>query len=117
MNLGFKAAALQVSNDVRMLLPLLVAILTAKWVADAATHSLYHGLLEVKCIPWLPFSPESHKSLDLIPIMQAMTYPVVMLSEKSKISELRQIVQNTKHNGFPVVKSTQFGQVKVLLLL
>ena len=31
-----------------MLLPLLVAILAAKWVADAATHSLYHGLLEVK---------------------------------------------------------------------
>jgi hypothetical protein len=37
----------QVSNDVRMLLPLLIGILAAKWVADAATHSLYHGLLEV----------------------------------------------------------------------
>lgn len=37
----------QVSNDVRMLLPILVGILAAKWVADAATHSLYHGLLEV----------------------------------------------------------------------
>ncbi len=35
------------SNDVRMLLPILVGILAAKWVADAATHSLYHGLLEV----------------------------------------------------------------------
>ena len=38
----------QVSNDVRMLLPLLIGILAAKWVADAATHSLYHGLLEVQ---------------------------------------------------------------------
>lgn len=38
---------MQVSNDVRMLLPLLIGILAAKWVADAATHSLYHGLLEV----------------------------------------------------------------------
>ncbi len=38
---------MQVSNDVRMLLPLLVGVLAAKWVADAATHSLYHGLLEV----------------------------------------------------------------------
>jgi hypothetical protein len=42
--------ALQVSNDVRMLLPILVGILVAKWVADAATHSLYHGLLEA-CTP------------------------------------------------------------------
>ena len=42
---------MQVSNDVRMLLPLLVGILAAKWVADAATHSLYHGLLEVYLYP------------------------------------------------------------------
>lgn len=42
---------MQVSNDVRMLLPLLVGILAAKWVADAATHSLYHGLLEVCLYP------------------------------------------------------------------
>jgi hypothetical protein len=42
---------LQMSNDVRMLLPVLVAIMVAKWVADAATHSLYHGQLHVKvCI-------------------------------------------------------------------
>jgi chloride channel 7 len=40
----------QVSNDVRMLLPLLIGILAAKWVADAATHSLYHGLLEVRTV-------------------------------------------------------------------
>ena len=45
----------QVSNDVRMLLPLLVGILAAKWVADAATHSLYHGLLEVCPCSKIPF--------------------------------------------------------------
>ncbi len=38
----------QVSSDVHMLLPVLVAVMVAKWVADAATHSLYHGLLEVR---------------------------------------------------------------------
>ena len=42
------------SNDVRILLPIMVAIMLAKFVADAATHSLYHGLLEVKCVPFLP---------------------------------------------------------------
>ncbi len=44
----------QMSNDVRILLPAMVAIMLAKFVADAATHSLYHGLLEVKCVPFLP---------------------------------------------------------------
>jgi chloride channel 7 len=42
------------SNDVRILLPIMVAIMLAKTVADAATHSLYHGLLEAKCVPFLP---------------------------------------------------------------
>ena len=59
----------------RMLLPLLVGILVAKWIADAGTHSLYHGLLEVKCVPWLPFAPASSRSLDLIPIQQASPKP------------------------------------------
>lgn len=115
-----KKPILQVSNDVRMLLPLLVGILTAKWVADAATHSLYHGLLEVKCIPWLPDSPESHKSLDLVAVSQAMSSPVVTVSENAKVSDLRHILQETKHNGFPVVKSTEIGEVltsSILLLL
>jgi chloride channel 7 len=56
----------QVSNDVRMLLPLLVGILVAKWVADAATHPLYHALLEVKCVPWLPSEPPARRALDLV---------------------------------------------------
>ncbi len=47
----------QVSNDVRMLLPLLIGILAAKWVADAATHSLYHGLLEVGFFTFRKFKP------------------------------------------------------------
>ena len=59
---------MQVSNDVRMLLPLLAGILVAKWVADAATHSLYHGLLEVACVPFLPATPTSSISLDLLPV-------------------------------------------------
>lgn len=44
----------QMSNDVRILLPTMVAIMLAKFVADSASHSLYHGLLEVKCVPFLP---------------------------------------------------------------
>jgi len=56
-----------------MLLPLLVGILTAKWVADAATHSLYHGLLEVKCVPWLPAVPESSRLPPLPPVCDLQT--------------------------------------------
>lgn len=104
----------QVSADVRMLLPLLVGILVAKWVADAATHSLYHGLLDVKCIPWLPPQPATTSSLDLLPVKQAMAAPVALLPEITPLDELRTLLRETGHNGFPVVRPTAVGKVGFL---
>ena len=101
----------QVSNDVRMLLPILVGILVAKWVADAATHSLYHGLLEVKCVPWLPPEPSARRALDLVPVRFAMAAPAVTLGERMGVEALRSILRDTRHSGFPVVRATPAGQV------
>jgi len=44
---------IEITNDVHMLLPIMVAIITSKWVADNTTHSLYHALIEAKCLPFL----------------------------------------------------------------
>lgn len=57
----------------------------AKWVADAVTHSLYHGLLEVKCVPFLPHEPVSRYSLDLVPVSYVMHSPVVTLRTTMKV--------------------------------
>ena len=57
----------------------------AKWVADSVTHSLYHGLLEVKCVPFLPPEPVSKYSLDLVPVSFVMRSPVVTLKERMKV--------------------------------
>ena len=94
-----------------MLLPLLVGILVAKWVADAATHSLYHGLLEVKCVPWLPSVPASHMNLDLVQVTQVMASPVTVLHEKVSHADIRSVLRGTGHNGFPVVRASPIGQV------
>ena len=34
----------------------MLSVMVAKWVADALTHSLYHAIIEAKCLPFL--SPE-----------------------------------------------------------
>ena len=39
--------------------PHAIAWLQAKWIADAVTHSLYHSILAVKCVPFLPAEPKS----------------------------------------------------------
>lgn len=91
------------SNDVRILLPAMVAIMLAKWVADAGCHSLYHGLLEVKCVPFLPKEPHVDVSLELMEVRHVMATPVVTLHEKMVLGDIRDVLRSTKHNGFPVV--------------
>ncbi|KAK9840815.1 hypothetical protein WJX81_006821 [Elliptochloris bilobata] len=116
LTISLAVIMMEVSNDVRMLLPILVGILVAKWVADAATHSLYHGLLEVKCVPWLPPEPSARRPLDLVPVRYAMAAPAVTLNERMAVEALRGILRDTRHSGFPVVRATPAGQVFVGLL-
>jgi len=44
---------LEITNDIRFLLPIMTAVIVSKLVADAITHSLYHALLEVRAVPVL----------------------------------------------------------------
>jgi len=104
MTLSLAVIIMEMSNDVRILLPAMVAIMLAKWVADAGSHSLYHGLLEVKCVPFLPREPSSGVSLDLLDVGYVMRAPVVTLRERMTLGDLRDVLRKTRHNGFPVVR-------------
>ena len=43
----------EITNDIQFLLLIITSIMFAKWVGDCFTHSIYHSLLEWKCIPFL----------------------------------------------------------------
>lgn len=117
MTLALAVIMMEMSNDVRILLPAMVAIMLAKTVADAATHSLYHGLLEVKCVPFLPKDPISTMSLDLLEVRSVMHAPVVTLREQMRLGDIRDVLRKTRHNGFPVVRDTPQGGVCVGLVV
>ena len=106
---------MEVSNDVRLLLPLLVAVLAAKTVADAGCgEPLYHGMLSVKCVPFLgPAPPRSAAPLDLVPAAAAAASPVACARERMPASEARSLLRGASHAGFPVVRPTQAGEVFV----
>ena len=48
---------MEMTNDVQILLPVMVAVMVAKWVGDFFTHPVYHTLMELKCIPFLDHEP------------------------------------------------------------
>ena len=107
---------MEVSNDVRLLLPLLVAVLAAKTVADAGCgEPLYHGMLSVKCVPFLgPAPPRSAAPLDLVPAAAAAASPVACARERMPASSARSLLRGTpEHAGFPVVRPTPAGEVFV----
>lgn len=46
------------------------------------------GLLEVKCVPWLPEEPVAAVDLDLLPVSTVMHSPVTTLQVGHKIESL-----------------------------
>ena len=101
----------EITNDIQFLLLIIVAILFSKWTGDYFTHSIYHSLLEFKCIPFLDAEPvlikengkaanlESHRAFEV------MTSPVKCLKEVEDLANVVSLLQDTDHGGFPVITS------------
>jgi len=113
LTVSLSVIMMELSNDIRLLPPILVAILIAKTMADMCTHSLYHGLMEVKCMPFLPDDANAMMSPDLLPVSSVMRSPVVITKEVERVQYLKQVLRDTPHSVFPVVRSTPNGQVFV----
>ena len=57
LTMSLAVIMVEITNDIQFLLLIIVAILFAKWTGDYFTHSIYHSLLEFKCIPFLDAEP------------------------------------------------------------
>eukprot|EP01084_Bolivina_argentea_P233186 392810_1 len=93
----------EITNDVTFLLPVMTCIMISKWCADYLTHSLYHALLELKCVPFLDIISSSY-NLELFPVKYIMTKTnIIKLYEIMKVKDLIHILTTYNHGGFPVV--------------
>ena len=102
LTISLTVIMLELTGSLTHLLPLMTAVMTAKWIADLFTHPLYHALLEVKCIPFLDSKPVLDK-LDLFTVRHVMASPVVTVCVKEAVKNIIAILENTDHNAFPVV--------------
>jgi chloride channel 7 len=87
----------------------------SKWVGDFFTHSYYLALMELKCIPYLDAEPvvncNSKKvSLELHCAADIMSHPPVVVHVRESIVYLADILLNTNHGGFPVVRKSTNGE-------
>jgi CBS domain-containing protein len=93
---------LEISNDLRLLLPIMLTTGVAKFMGDMFTHSLYDMILEMKHIPFL--EPEPNVAMMRLRCFQVMKKPVVCLPAQMTVGELVVLLRETHHNGFPVVE-------------
>jgi len=135
LTLSLAVIVMEMTNEVHFLLPLLIAIMVAKWVADALEHALYHSLLEFKNVPFLPAAPFGGATLDMLSVRDIMCPgPVVTLKEvrgrvqhapcaaltrppvraqSEGLLTATDVLRNTKFHAFPIVRPTSEGDVFV----
>ena len=103
--IAYAVIMMEITNDIHFLLPIMVAIMCAKLVADSSTHSLYHALIELKCIPFLDHLPSGPGgvSLELSAASDIMANPVETLPVICSVRKLAQVLRNGQHHAFPVV--------------
>ena len=114
LTLSLAVIVMEMTNEVHFLLPLLIAIMVAKWVADALEHALYHSLLEFKNVPFLPAAPFGGATLDMLSVRDIMCQgPVITLQETENLLKATDVLRNTKFHAFPVVRPSTEGDVYV----
>ena len=80
----------EITNDGSYLMPIMLGSIIAKWTADYFTHSLYHGLIEIKAYPFLDKSKSqaSDSKLELYRVEEIMISPVVFLTDIASVADI-----------------------------
>ncbi|EDW85571.2 uncharacterized protein Dwil_GK23152 [Drosophila willistoni] len=85
--------------------PLIIALITAKWVGDSFNEGIYDTQIEVNHVPILPWEPiPQFKGLKARDIMSK---PVICIKLQDKAHYIYKVLNGCNHNGFPVVDNVQ----------
>ncbi|SPP74226.1 H(+)/Cl(-) exchange transporter 7 [Drosophila guanche] len=81
--------------------PLIIALISAKWVGDYFNEGIYDTQIEVNHVPMLPWEPlPQYKGLRAREILSS---PVVCIKLRDSAHYIYNVLKKCDHNGFPVV--------------
>eukprot|EP01062_Namystynia_karyoxenos_P034828 TRINITY_DN25497_c0_g2_i1.p1 TRINITY_DN25497_c0_g2~~TRINITY_DN25497_c0_g2_i1.p1 ORF type:complete len:948 (+),score=286.76 TRINITY_DN25497_c0_g2_i1:76-2844(+) len=101
---------LEISGELHFLLPIMMAVMISKYVANLFTTSLYHTMLHLKNVPLLPLEPKQHLiDLERQTAMDAVANTdVVTIQEREKVRTCVTLLRTTTHHLFPVLSGDEF---------
>ncbi|KAH8401806.1 hypothetical protein KR009_008041 [Drosophila setifemur] len=85
--------------------PLIIALISAKWVGDYFNEGIYDTQIEVNHVPMLPWEPlPKYKGLAA---RELLSSPVVCIKLRDSAHYIYKVLKKCDHNGFPVVDDVQ----------
>ena len=92
----------------KILIPVIITVVVARYVGDKVTkHGLYEAAIEFKEYPFLDH--EDQKRYDLIQVKDIMSAPPQCLRPRELASTIARLLEESCHNGFPVVDYSEKG--------
>jgi hypothetical protein len=83
--------------------------MVARWTADTMTESLYHNLIQLKCLPFLPDELHTKECLELHSVAEVMSAPAVTLPLFGPVADVARALMESRHAAFPVVEPGMQG--------
>ena len=102
---------MEMTNETHFLLPVMTAVVVARLTADACMDSLYHNLMQLKYLPYLPDELHTKECLELHSAKDVMSTPAVTVPLFGPVLEIARVMLASTHSAFPVVEPGQKGEV------
>lgn len=101
MTISLTVILIEATGNISFGLPLMLTLITAKWIADLFNEGLYDIHIQLAGIPLLAWDPPPLSSN--ITSRNVMSYPVICLRPIETVANIIDVLKVTSHNGFPVV--------------
>lgn len=107
MTISLTAILIESTGNISFALPLIITLISAKWMGDLFNEGIYDTQIAVSKVPMLPWRVK--RSFRCKKASEIMSQPPVFIRRREKVSYIVDVLKRCNHNGFPVVDVVQNG--------
>ncbi|XP_025423914.1 H(+)/Cl(-) exchange transporter 7-like isoform X2 [Sipha flava] len=109
MTISLTIILVEATGSITFGLPLMICLMTAKWVGDFFSESIYESQIQMSGMPLLAWDPPPLSSNTYA--KHFMTHPVITFKMIESVENIVKILKTYTHNGFPVIEYVQNNEL------
>ena len=124
MTISLTVILIEATNDYTYGLPLMLTLITARWVGNCFNDGLYDIHVHLNCVPILesdslvgPWEQSRAHTLLLAKDVMSPIYRDLCLLETDRVRNVVVLLESTKHNAFPVIEPDSSGRMTLIALV